>query len=142
MALVMKAAALLVLARFAFPASDPLVVHAGPGVFHSQVRSAIMPAYPRQSTEVGHSGLAVADVHVSTTGTVLDVKVLQAPDSAIGSELIKAVSKWSFRPTLTIPDKTPVEIVGRVIFSFSLKNGTPEVTDLVAEHIRASAEKK
>lgn len=121
-------------ANAAFPAGKPLTVQVSPEVFRSQAQSVVMPAYPPQSAQAGHSGVAVADVRVSTTGVVEDVKLLQAPDAAIAPEVVKAVAHWIFHPMLTVPDKTAVEIEGRVMFMFSLKNGIPQVTDLVASH--------
>jgi TonB family protein len=137
-----KAAVFVLTACLAFAANKPPTVQLGPGVFRAQVQKAIIPAYPPQSIQAGHSGVAVADVHVSSTGTVLGVILLQAPDASIGAEVIGAVSKWIFRPTLALPEKTPVEIEGRVILSFSLRGGTPRVTDLVVEHIQSTSKRK
>lgn len=129
-----RSAALLVLASATLCASEPMVVHVSAFIVHTQVRSSLTPEYPQESARAGHAGVAVADVHVSAVGSVLDVKLLEAPDPAIGSAVVKAVSKWTFAPVVTAADKTPVEFIGRVMFSFSLKSGVPTVVDLVAEH--------
>lgn len=117
-------------------AGKPPTVQVGPGVFRSQAKWVVTPIYPQQSVRAGHSGVAVADVHVTTRGVVESVKLLQAPDAAIGSELIRAVLSWTFHPLIAMPDKTPVESEGRVMFMFSLTNGVPQVTDLVGTHVK------
>lgn len=127
-------ASALAAVSFAVAAGKPPTVQLGPGVIRSQAQMIVMPVYPPQSVQAGHSGVAVADIYVSTKGVVEEVKLLQAPDAAIGSEIVKAVSRWTFHPMKTMPDKTPVEIEGRLMFMFSLREGTPKVTDLAGAH--------
>jgi TonB family protein len=118
----------------ALAASALPLVEVSPAVFRVQAQTIAMPTYPASSVKAGHSGVAVAEVHVSQAGTVIGVTLLEAPDQAIGAEMTRALSRWRFRQTLEIQSGTPVEIQGRVILFFSLKNGTPQVQDLVAQH--------
>lgn len=113
-----------------------------PGIFREQAKSALLPAFPADSIRDGHSGIAVADVHVSVSGKVLTVQPLQSPDAAIRRELVRSLSKWTFLPTVAISDSKPVEIRGRVMFLFSLKNGMPKVIDLETQHSDGNSAKK
>lgn len=101
----------------------------------------LRPAFPSESIRAGHSGIAVADVRVSGSGSVLEVHPLQAPDEAIRQELVNSLSKWLFTPTTAVRDGQPVEVEGRLMFFFSLRGGKPTVVDLTTEHAADSPKK-
>ncbi len=137
MSLILKSAALAVATVcISLSATDPPIVYVSPVVLDRSILSAAMPLYPAQSLKVQHSGIVAADVHVSPKGTVEGVKLLQAPDALIGSEVIKTLSKWTFRPAKAVATNEALGIEGRVLLYFSLEHGTPQVIDLVAKHLR------
>lgn len=137
MALFLKVATLaMATVCLSLSATDPVIVYVAPAVIERSIVSAEMPVYPAQSLKAQDSGIVAADVHVSRKGTVKEVKLLQAPDALIASEVVKTISKWTFHPAMIAGTNEPLEIEGRVLLYFSLEHGTPRVFDLVAKHLR------
>lgn len=61
----------------------------------------IAPRYPRAATRRGIEGWVKLEVNIGETGTVLDVKVIDARPPRIFNKAAKvAVLKWKFRPKI------------------------------------------
>lgn len=112
-------------------------------VFRIQASSTVQPVYPSQSLKVHHSGVVVVDVHVSPTGRVVGVEVLQSPDLWMSRSVQAAVHQWSFRPVTRAGDNhTAFEIVGRLFFYFTIDKGKPVIRELVGEQTPSGARLK
>lgn len=117
--------------RIGYPALD---------VFRLQATSVVLPTYPPSSIAKKHSGTAVAEVSVSPTGTVAEVRILETPDAEIGKSVSEAVARWSFRPLVTA-DNVSHPMKGRLIFYFKINKNKPIVIDVIAQKLAASGAK-
>lgn len=122
------------------------IVRVGPMVFRDNAVHVVTPEYPKSSIAANVSGPAVAEVFVSDEGKVYNVKILEAPDLAIGNALKTALSKWVFRPfrvrqTMTGPS-VPTPATSRLVFYFKSIDKKAIVIDAVEEELSSQKQKR
>jgi len=61
--------------------------------------------------------VAVAEVHISTTGNVLHVRVLEAPSAPVSQAVVDAVRRWTFRPPDPVNGRA-IALTGKLTFYF------------------------
>lgn len=96
-----------------------------PGIMNDQglrgiTTTAPAPSYPATSLGRKVTGVAVAAILIDQNGHLQSLKLLQAPDEAIGRSVHDALMRWTFRPT-GIPMK------GKLFFYFTIKRGAGTV---------------
>lgn len=89
---------------------------------HYYVLNTVMPTYPAESLRLGHQGVAVAEVRVSGQGRLLDERVLQAPDKAIGEAVAYALKQWRFRSAHGSKGQPKVAL-SKLTFYFVIRGG-------------------
>ena len=97
----------------------------GPSGALSQSESAIQPEYPSRSVTKGSTGLAVVQIEVSPQGIVQSAEVLQAPDTDIAAEVVRAAHGTRFRP-VNIGGKSRPQ-TGKLFYLFSFVDGVAKV---------------
>lgn len=102
-----------------------------PGVLRSHATSAPLPVYPGHERN-SKDGRVVVSVIVDVTGRVRTPQILETSDQGMANAVLAAVKKWEFKPFLAAENKKPVEVVGRLIFYFVVRNGRPLVIDAAA----------
>lgn len=95
------------------------------GVLRSRALLVVRPAYPADSLRRGLGGAAVAEVIISTAGTVEHVSVLEAPSEPIAKSVADAVARWRFRPF----SQTPTIVTAKLTFYFVLSATRGSVLD-------------
>jgi protein TonB len=81
--------------------SPPLPAAAEPSAHVEAVRCADNepPRYPEHERRLGHEGVVVLSVRVSTAGLVTDLAVkTPSPHPALDREAVRAVRRWRFEP--------------------------------------------
>jgi len=80
------------------------------------------PVYPDSALFAGIEGEAKVHVRIDTTGTILDVEVMEVPAEGYGFEesLKEAISGWKFEPARNVIDDEPVEIMVNLTVEFSI----------------------
>ena len=137
----MRVGVLVYLASTAFAGDDARTGYPSLDVFRLQAIRVVLPTYPSSSLAQHHSGTAVVELLVSPKGTVSEVKVLEAPDDAIGVSVSHAATQWTFYPLVT-RDNVAHPMKGRLIFYFQIKKGRPSVVDVIAKRINESSDSK
>lgn len=77
------------------------MVSAGSGVISTNVVpvAKVDPIYPRKAKRLKKEGYVKLEFTITTTGTVKDIKVVEAkPEGLFESSAKRALSKWKFRP--------------------------------------------
>lgn len=78
------------------------------------------PEYPEEAKKNKVEGVVVLEVTIGTDGGIVDVAVLEDPDSRLTQAAISAVKRWKFRPALD-PSGKPVSVHSAVTLRFKLK---------------------
>ena len=73
-----------------------------------------LPAFPEGSRKRRSQGVAVVRLEYDGTGMVVNVEVLEAPDSEIGDAIVHAVRHWTFKPSSIRGE--PVNVRGKLTF--------------------------
>ena len=79
------------------------------------------PNYPDESRRHGNAGVAVVSVVLKADGRVSAVSLLEAPDKAIGREVVRTARQWVFQQQVAGTSDRPRE--GRLTFYFRLVDG-------------------
>jgi TonB family protein len=103
-------------------------------VFRNDALVSSMPRYPEDSIRAHHTGLVIAEVHVSDRGSVASIRLLQTVDTSISTEVEHVLKRWVFRPIKY--GGTPIECQGRLLFYFRIVNGKAVVIDAVDEQLK------
>lgn len=74
----------------------------------------ILPVFPEASRKRGSQGVAVVRLEYDGNGMVVNVDVLEAPDSEIGGAVADAVRHWTFKPSSIRGE--PVNVRGKLTF--------------------------
>lgn len=85
----------------------------------------VMPGYPGGAVKRKAAGVFVAEIQYSGEGDVIDVRVLEAPDTETGAAGADALKQWKFKPSRS--EGKPVSIRGKITFYFTIANGKGEV---------------
>jgi TonB family protein len=103
----------------------PLLVSAwtSESVLRTNAVTVIRPEYPPKAIRMHRSGVAVVQVRLSTTGTVREATVLEAPCGPIADSIVTAVMQWKFKPFWSVP----ANISGKLTFYFAVQNRHPAV---------------
>ncbi len=96
-----------------------------PSVLARQREVNVLPIYPEESEAAGRSGLCVAQYLIDSTGTVVSVRMLEAPDKFIARSAESAIYQWRFRPVKV--GARAVRISAKAIFYFRLIDGRGRV---------------
>lgn len=80
----------------------------------------VAPNYPRRAAQKGIEGYVVVEFTVTSLGTVVDPKVIEAdPPNIFNREALAAVKKFKYKPK--VQDGKPMEVTGvRNIIRFEL----------------------
>lgn len=63
-----------------------------------QVMKKIEPFYPEFVKDQGIAGIVRAQVTIDEKGNVMEVKILSSPHELLTDEVMKAVSRWKYKP--------------------------------------------
>lgn len=85
----------------------------------------VVPKYPNDAKKAKASGVAVAELTISETGAVLNVKILESPHNSISAAMTEALRQWKFSP-FTIKGQ-PQKIEGKITYYFLLEKKTARV---------------
>lgn len=78
------------------------------------------PEYPLSLRQAKVEGIVALELKVSTSGDVIDAKVINTSDARLNPYALRAVKRWKFRAAKV--DDTPVECVVQVPLSFRLED--------------------
>lgn len=106
---------LVVLASYvAAPAQTAQVVDVDEAGVRKSASKKPLPVFPESSRKRRSQGVAVVRLVYDGAGVVVNVELLEAPDSAIGEAIVDAVRQWKFKPS-SIRGR-PVNIRGKLTF--------------------------
>jgi TonB family protein len=66
----------------------------------ARMLSAPPPQYPESAKQAGKSGMVIVYLVIARDGTVQDLQVLNSPDLELGTESLRAISRWRYRPAM------------------------------------------
>jgi TonB family protein len=89
----------------------------------------VRPVYPSDASRLGVQGLAVAEVHVATDGSVSSVKCLAAPGDQIREAMSRALTRWRFKPLKDEHTGIPAPYRGKLTYYFVKRDGQWVVLD-------------
>lgn len=92
------------------------------GVLRQTALHTVVPAYPDSSIRDRVQGVSVVEVEISPSGILLDVRLLEAPDKAIGEATAHAVRQWKFPAASLQGSSTPVRLIGKLTFYFLISD--------------------
>jgi len=108
-------------------------VRISPSIAETIATNKTLPRYPDSSFKLGHQGVVVVDISVSSRTAQVECNVLQAPDTSIALAVVTAVQQWQFKPFLV--DGMPASFRSRLLFYFLVKQGKPSVIDPVSSSV-------
>jgi TonB family protein len=79
----------------------------------------VRPEYPEDMQQARVQGMVVVEATISTTGCVVNARVLKSPAFGLELSALRAVSGWVFEPTRL--DGKPVPVIMTVTVNFSLQ---------------------
>jgi rhodanese-related sulfurtransferase len=88
-----------------------------------------LPAYPPDSVAKKHAGVAVAAIRSDASGRVIEARILEAPDEAIGAAVRDALLTWVVPPMMVGGRQEPHELTGKVTFYFRIVEGRGRVAN-------------
>jgi TonB family protein len=102
----------------AAPPPPPRRIRVGGDVQAAKCISAPKPEYPPDLEEKGIEGTVLLDAVIGMDGTVLDIRVINAPNPGLEKAALNAVKQWRYTPTLL--NGEPVEVVTTIDVNFRL----------------------
>jgi TonB family protein len=106
--------------------ADLFKVSVPPTVVPAMLRSSKKPEYPAAARRAGIEGSALCRIHISATGEVSDVELIESSGSDTLDDAAKsALMQWQFRPQMRGDDAEPSTLDHRV--RFALKPGEREI---------------
>jgi rhodanese-related sulfurtransferase len=88
-----------------------------------------LPTYPPESVAKKRTGVAVAAIRSDVNGQVVEARVLEAPDEAIGAAVRDALRTWLIPPMKVAGDSEPYGVTGKVTFYFQIVEGRGRVSN-------------
>jgi rhodanese-related sulfurtransferase len=88
-----------------------------------------LPAYPPESVAKKRAGVAVAAIRSDASSRVIEARILEAPDEAIGVAVRDALLTWVIPPTMVAGRPEPQGISGKVTFYFQIVGGRGRVSN-------------
>jgi TonB family protein len=88
-----------------------------------------LPAYPPESVAKKRTGVAVAAIRSDVNGQVIEARILEAPDDAIGTAVRDALRTWTIPPMMVRGGSEPHEVTGKVTFYFQIVEGRGRVSN-------------
>ncbi len=119
---------------------EPIIL-VSPMIFRTHATTVLLPEYPSYSQKAGHVGRVTAEVDIAGNGKTTAIRILEAPDSAMGDSVRSALLKWAFRPFRRMDNQSALAARSRLIFYFSIKDGKATVVDGAAVAIKNIAAK-
>lgn len=106
-------------------AQTPKKITAHEIALRNKATNIVVPNYPNDAKKAKASGVAVAELTISETGLVLDVKILEAPHNSISASMAEALRQWKFSPFMI--KGQPQKIQGKITYYFLLEKKTARV---------------
>ncbi len=103
----------------AAPAGPPQRIRVGGNVQATKLLKKVNPEYPANAQAAGIAGTVVLRAVISTSGDLLNLAVVNTPDTSLAQAATAAVSQWKYQATLL--NGEPVEVVTTVAVNFKLQ---------------------
>lgn len=125
----------LLLALVALAMAEEGVLRGSPAALRRDALSAPLPSYPAEATATRVEGLVVVEVCVLPVGTVASVRLVDTFSNEAFASVERTVKRWRFRPLPPDHQVSKAKRIGRLLFSFSRKDGTGLVVDLAEQSL-------
>jgi protein TonB len=79
----------------------------------------VVPVYPPAAIDARRQGIVILEAIISSSGCVIQAKVLRSVATDLDVAALRAVTGWAFTPTLV--DGTPVPVIMTVTVQFTLQ---------------------